>query len=123
MIKKIFIIFILIIAIFYQENSIFAYNLDSYLSKTDLVNPWDASIDWGFKDKILSWIAKIAWFLGLMAVWAIVWGSFMLALSAWEEEKIKKAKDMIKWAILWFLWIVLAASLISILITFIYSLW
>ena len=126
MLKKITIILILILSSFFlMNNSINACStVDGCLEGSKLVPPGDdLLIEWWFKDKVLDWTTKIAWFLWLMAVWAIVFGSFMMVISTWEEEKIKKAKDMIKWAILWFLWIILAASLIALVVSFMYDLW
>ena len=124
MIKKIIISMFFIVALFYITDNLNACNtLDWCLGGSTLVD-WsgDLSIELWFKNQLLEWITKIAWFLWLMAVWAIVFWSFMMVISAWEEEKIKKAKDMIKWSILWFLWIVLSASLIAIVVNFMYSL-
>lgn len=98
------------------------WNIDSCLSWTDLVDSsWDVSIEWSFKDKLIDWSSKIAWFLWLIAVWALVYAAFMMTISWGEEEKIKKAKDIIKWTILWFLGVVLASSLIAIVVKFMYS--
>ena len=134
MIKKIIISLIFVISIFFTLDIVnsanctytawdTSTNIDWCLQSTSLVNPWsDATIEWWFKAKILDWTTNIASFLWLMAVWAIVFWSFMMAISTWEEEKIKKAKDMIKWAIIWFLWVVMAGSLIAIVVNFMYSL-
>ncbi len=98
-------------------------NLDSCLGWSKLVEAqWPQTVEEWFKDKILEWTTNIWTFLWLIAIWAIVFWSFMMVISTWEEEKIKKAKDMIKWSILWFLWIVLASSLIAIVVNFMYSL-
>ena len=85
----------------------------------DLQSDW--LIEWSVKNQLLVWITIIAWTLWFFAVWSIVYWSFMLVISTWEEEKIKKAKDMIKWSILWFLGIILAASIITIIVEFMYS--
>ena len=134
MIKKIIIILILILPILNVPNITFwtcSYNwwdissaIDWCLWGSKLVDSsWNMAIEANFKDKVNGWIIKLGWFLWLMAIWAIVWWSFMMVISTWEEEKTKKAKDMIKWAILWFLWIVLASSLITLVINFMYELW
>ena len=43
-----------------------------------------------FKSQIVDWVKNIAWFLGLIAVWALVYAAFMMTISGWEEEKVKK---------------------------------
>ena len=133
MFKKIIIFSLLIISLIMISKISFSacsYNwwniagsIDSCLSSSSLVDAtWDISIEVWFKNKILDWVKNIASFLWLVAIWAIVWGWFMMVISTWEEEKIKKAKDMVKWAIFWFLWIVLASSLIALVVNFMYSL-
>jgi len=135
MIKKIIISFLLILWLFVISNISYSAPcnyawwsissaIDWCLSDSKLVDAsWDQSIEWNFKTKVFGWITKIAWFLWLIAIGAIVWWAFMMVISWGEEEKIKKAKDMIKWAVLWFLWIVLASSLIAIVVNFMYELW
>ena len=121
---------IIISLLFILISTYMILNVNAGCSTIDWCLEWSLLVDWSgdqaidlwFKDKVLDWVTKIAWFLWLMAVLAIVFWSFMMVISTWEEEKIKKAKDMIKWAILWFLWIVLAASLIEIVVNFMYSL-
>ena len=98
--------------------------LDWCLSDTTLVNPnWDAKLE-SWVVIIINKITKtVATVLSLFAVWWIVYGSFVMVTAAWEDEKIKKAKDIIKWSIFWFLWVVLASSIIALVVNFIYSLW
>lgn len=69
-----------------------------------------------FKEKIQSWITTISWILWLLAVWSIAFGWFMLVVSTGEEDKLKKWKDIIKWSIIWFLWVISAGVLIRIII-------
>lgn len=77
--------------------------------------------DWYFKDSIVAMVWKIAWALLLVAIWSIAYGWFMMVISTWEDEKLKKAKDIVKWSILWALWIVIASSLIAIIVNVMYS--
>lgn len=139
MLKKILLVAILIIAIFslnnlvdaecsYDPNSKSSSDISESLKKclewedSKLVkNKDNLEIEWWFRTQILNWVKNIAWFLGLVAVWALVYAAFMMTISGWEEEKVKKAKDMVKWTILWFLWVVTASSLIAITVNFIYS--
>jgi hypothetical protein len=39
----------------------------------------------------------------------------------WEDEKSKKAKDIIKWSIIWFIWVLTASVIVNLLVNFIYS--
>jgi hypothetical protein len=118
--KKILLILLCLLVIWDTSFAI-DYDIDSYLQWSKLVNPmWDATVEGNFKAIILKWVINIWGFLGLIAVWAIAFGSLKMALSAWEEEKLKKAKEIIKWAIFGFLWVVLASSIVTIIIEFMY---
>jgi len=111
----------------YVENSqvwIWA-NLSSCLSVDDkLIQPkWVNSynmINWWFKNSIIWWVKKTSIFLSIMAVWSIVYWAFMLTISTWEDEKVKKWKDIVKWWIIGFLAIISAWWLITVLINFMY---
>lgn len=81
----------------------------------------DFSVENNFKTKINSWTRTIGGVLWLIAVGAIVYGGLLMTISAWEDEKIKKWKDVVKWSIIWFAWVVVAGGLISILINFIFA--
>jgi len=134
--KKLFIIFILILSIlvFSLPESFSACNYsdwDNVWSALDNCLNWSNLVDWNnvsvdisgswFQSKIKQWTTNIALYLWVFAVWSIVVWSLMLTLSAWEEEKIKKAKDVVKWWIIWFLWIIFAAWIISLIVRIIYS--
>ncbi len=131
MLKKITVILITTLLVFFMLNTSYSvgnctmtWGIDACLQNSYLVTPeGNLKIEDWFKKVLQDWVINIAWFLWLVAIWAIVWGSFMMVISIWEEEKVKKAKDMIKWAIFWFLWIVLASFLITLVINFMYGLW
>lgn len=75
--------------------------------------------DW-FKIKIQKWTNNIALFLALLSVGSVIYGGLMMTLSVWEDEKIKKAKDIVKWALVWFLGVVLATTIVTLVINVIY---
>ena len=106
----------------YTEGSInYTGALEGCLNDTSLVNSWSLEASDWFKKFILNLIKIIAGFFALLAVWALVYGALMLTLSAWEDEKIKKAKDIVKWALIWFLAIISSGALITIIIEVFYS--
>jgi len=105
----------------YNENGSVSQNLDNCLADSPLVNPWDGLIESGVKNKIIDWTSQLAIFLSLIAVGAVVYGAGLMTVSVWDEEKIKKWKDVIKWAILWFLWLLLAGGLVRIVIELMFS--
>lgn len=89
-----------------------------------LVDNWsDLKVDGWFKEQLIKWIKKIATFLALWAIFSIAYGSLQMVLSTWEEEKIKKAKDIVKWWLLWFVWIISAGFIISLIVKLVYSIW
>lgn len=133
--KKIILIFVFIFSLFasfnvywscsYDENDSTSIvdNLNDCLSWTDLVNAWNAKIEDWFWDYIKTWTNNIALYLWVFAVFAIVFGSIMLTISAWEDEKISKAKNIIKWWILGFLAVISASFIINLIIRIVYNLW
>lgn len=105
----------------YNEFWTVSQNLDNCLADSTLVNPGNGLIEWGVKDKIVYWTTQIARFLSLIAIWAVVYGAWLMVVSVGDEEKIKKWKDVIKWALLWFLWLLLAWALVRIIIELMFS--
>jgi len=130
--KKVFIYIILIASLIFaiQVNawwcSYDGSNVESSLSKclsdTKLVKAKNLTVEkGGFNKKIYAITKTIATILSLGAIFWIIYWSFLLVVAWWEEEKIKKWKDVIKWSIIGFVWVVVASSLITLLITFFYS--
>ncbi|NVP17772.1 hypothetical protein HUU51_03575 [Candidatus Gracilibacteria bacterium] len=97
------------------------FELENCLYGAELV---DAGIDAGatFNESIKKWINNISVFLGIGAVLGIVYGSFMLTISAGEDEKVNKSKDIIKWSIIGFIGLITASFLINLIIRLFYSL-
>jgi hypothetical protein len=44
-----------------------------------------------------------------------------MAISQWEDEKITKAKNVIKWSIIWFILVLTARLIINLIIRIMYS--
>ena len=137
MLKKIVLIFSFILISFFSFDISFSacsydgvWDVESALNnciwdwETDLVETWDnlEVADW-LKTKLTEWTTKIATFLALGAIFAIVFGSFKMVLSQWEEEAIKKAKDIIKWWIIGLVWVVSAGFIVSVVVKLVYSIW
>ncbi len=73
--------------------------------------------DWQWVSKMVAKIVKnMATILFIIAVWALIYASYLLVLSGWEDEKIKKAKDIIKWTLLWFIWLITAWLIIMLVV-------
>lgn len=131
--KKIYLFILLLISFFSIQNTVFwncNYDwfwdintaLENCIGWTDLVKSWDAKIDWWFWIYIKTWTNNIALYIWILAVFAIVFGSLKLTLSTWDDEKINKAKAIVKWWIIWFLWVIFASSIINLVIRLVYSL-
>lgn len=63
-------------------------------------------------------IALLIQYVAVIAVIAIMIGGIMYLISWGEEEKIKKAKSIIIWALVWVLVSIFAWSIINIINTF-----
>ena len=99
-----------------------AWQFDNCLWWTQLVDSaWDMRLDGGFRTQVMNWTTNIATLLWLLAIGWIVYGGLLMTLAAWEDEKIKKWKEIVKWSLIWFLALVSASALVRIVIEFIYS--
>lgn len=137
MIKRFFILLVLLLSTysvwlaeceFDPNSSNISTSIWDCLSSDDgiLVKPtWDLDVSEGswFRDTLNKWITSIWSILWLLAVFAIAYGWFTLVVSTWDDDKLKKWKDIVKWWILWFLWVVSASFLITALVKIIYSIW
>ncbi len=90
---------------------------DSYL--VDGSGNMDVAI--GVKQQIITWTNALAGFLALIAVGAIVYGGILMVISGGDDEKIKKGKDVIKWAMLGFLALIFAGAIVRVIVELIFS--
>jgi len=108
----------------YLENCIdwtnLVQNAKVYDENWDVVDAKNLKVDDGFKKTIISWTKKIGWFLGIWAIFAIAFGSLKMTMSWWEEEAIKKGKDIVKWWVLGFLLVVSAGFIVAFVVNIIY---
>ncbi len=78
---------------------------------------WEEWFD-SFKNKIISNVMIVSW---LWAVAMIVFSGLMMVLAGWADEKVTKAKNMLKWSVLWLVWIIMAWWLANIIVWLFYS--
>lgn len=133
MLKKITLFFILLFSIFIWSNISYATcnytewaDLSSFLDDCKpekVVSADDMTVEWWFKDKINEWITNISLILWILAVWALVYAWLLMQLSAWEDEKIKKGKNIIKWTLTGFLLLISASAIVYIIINVMFGLW
>ena len=97
--------------------------LDECLEWSTLVSWEKAKISWTdwVWEKIKAWVDNISLYLLIFAVGSIVYGSLMMTLSTWDDEKIKKSKDIVKWWIIWFIWLISASAIINLVVKIMYS--
>ena len=86
-----------------------------------MVNPGDGLIESGLKNKIVYWTTQLASLLWLLAVWAIVYGGLMMTISWGEDEKIKKWKDIVKWAMIWFFALIVSGGVVRLIVEVMFS--
>lgn len=128
--KKIFLLLLLIFS-FFLSNDVFGglckyddtttSSISSFLNdcKPESVvwrNTTDMKIESWFKTKINAWVKNISLILWFLAVGSLVYAGLIMQLSAGEDEKIKKAKNIIKWTLLWFLLLISASGIIYLVI-------
>lgn len=136
LINKIIIVFI-IIFFWFSQNVFWACDYiewDSIKSSLDNCLEWaslvsntgsgdpELKIKTWLKDKINDWTINVATFLSIFAVWAIVFWAFQLVISWWNDEKITKWKDIVKWSMAWFLLVVSASAIVKLIVEIMYSL-
>lgn len=86
------------------------------LGSSDLVDPWEGLIETSIKEQFITWTTNLTGALSLIAIGAIVYGGLMMTISVWEDEKIKKWKDIVKWALIWFLWAISAWAIVRLVV-------
>jgi len=136
--KKIFLYFVILISTlgfltlenvsadctYKSENSLSWSVADCFENwQSSVVKVDDATIEKGFKSMITNWIDNIALILWLMAVGSLIYGALSMTLSTGDDEKIKKSKDIVKWSLIWFIWILSATTIVTLVINFMYDIW
>lgn len=98
------------------KNLDISQKLSDCLQWSDLVDPGNWMIETGLKATINRWTTQLSALLGLLAVGAIVYGGLMMTISWWDDEKIKKWKDIVKWSMLWFLGLIAASWIVRLVV-------
>ena len=86
------------------------------------LSTWDvqSSLKWteqGADQAVQSIVTNIISFLYLVAVLYGLWGWFNILTAGWDEEKVKKWKNVLIQALIWLVVIWLASSIVSWLLT------
>lgn len=81
---------------------------------------WNLNVESWFKQLIIDFIEKISIILAILAVWSIAYWSMVIVTSVWNDEKIKKWRNIIQWSLVWFVILVAASWIIQLIIYIIY---
>jgi hypothetical protein len=82
----------------------------------------DMKVELWFKKKVNNWIKNISLVLWIIAIWALVYSWLLMQFSGWEDEKIKKWKNIFKWTIIWFFLLISSSWIIYVVINVIFGL-
>lgn len=88
-----------------------------------VVSGGNMSIDGWFKTKINTWIQNLALVLWVAAVASLVYAALLFQFANGEDEKIKKAKDIVKWTLIWFLLLISSGGIVYVVINVMFGLW
>jgi len=130
MFKKIILTIFIFLSFFFSYNfSYWACNLawdiwsslEWCLETKDVIQwNWDLKVESWFKALIVSFIQKISIILAILAVWSIAYWAMVIVTSVWNDEKIKKWRNIIQWSLTWFVILVAASWIIQLIIYIIY---
>ncbi len=88
-----------------------------------VVSGGNMSIEGWFKTKINTWIQNLALVLWVAAVASLVYAALLFQFANGEDEKIKKAKDIVKWTLIWFLLLISSGGIVYVVINVMFGLW
>ena len=136
--KKLLFLFTIIISIFSFSNNVLSYSTNCVYSESGSISgflddckpdslvwdkiPWYWVETW-LKKIVTDKISDISVILWLLAVAMIVYAGMLMQFSAWDDSKVKKAKDLIKWTLIWVIFLISAWWIVHIVINLMYSLW
>ena len=97
--------------------------IDNCLKWSALASWDDASVEVWLKENINTWTQALAMFLWIFSVWSIVYWGLLMTLSTGDDEKIKKAKDVVKWWMIGFICVISASAVILLVVNIMFSIW
>ncbi len=136
--KKLLFLFTILISIFSFSNNVLSYSTNCVYSESDSISGfldkckpdslvWDTTtwywVESWLKKIVTDKISDISVILWLLAVAMIVYAGMLMQFSAWDDSKVKKAKDLIKWTLIWVIFLISAWWIVYIVINLMYSLW
>ena len=97
-------------------------SLEDCFKNSKLVKSDDLKVDWsGFQEKINNWRKWLSLIFLIFWVFGLVYASFLMVISAWNEEWINKAIKIIKWDLIWCLLLIFITTIITFVISLAYN--
>lgn len=84
---------------------------------------YNMEIERWFKDIINDWAKNLALILWVWAVGSLVYAWLLLQFNGWEDQNTEKAKNIIKWTLIGFGWMISISAFIYIIINVMFGLW
>ncbi|EKE29488.1 MAG: hypothetical protein ACD_2C00163G0003 [uncultured bacterium (gcode 4)] len=72
------------------------------------------------KWKITAITDKLIILATIIAIWGLVYSGFLFTTAYWNNDKIKNAKEWIKWSLIWLLLALISQQLVNAVINLIY---
>jgi hypothetical protein len=98
-------------------------NLSVFLEKCKpqkVAGTTDYTLETWLKTQVNKWIANVSILLWFIAVAVLVYAAFLFQFAAGEDENITKAKNVIKYTLLWVLLLISSGSIIYVIINTVY---
>ena len=80
----------------------------------------DYDLEQWLKTQVNKWIANVSLLLGFIAVAVLVYAGYLFQFAAWEDENITKAKNVVKYTLLWVFLLISSGSIIYVIINTVY---
>jgi voltage-gated potassium channel Kch len=80
----------------------------------------DYDLEQWLKTQVNKWIANVSLLLWFIAVAVLVYAGYLFQFAAWEDENITKAKNVVKYTLLWVFLLISSGSIIYVIINTVY---
>ena len=80
----------------------------------------DYDLEQGLKTQVNKWIANVSLLLWFIAVAVLVYAWYLFQFAAGEDENITKAKNVVKYTLLWVFLLISSWSIVYVIINTVY---
>lgn len=98
-------------------------NLSDFLDKCKpqkVAGKENYDLEQWLKKQVNEWIANVSLLLWFIAVAVLVYAGYLFQFAAWEDENITKAKNVVKYTLLWVFLLISSGSIIYVIINTVY---